>query len=69
MSTQKFEIPAAPQAPKSIRINLPAALLAEVEELAIIGGIEPAAVIEHAVAFAFATRKPKRTRIKKEITE
>jgi metal-responsive CopG/Arc/MetJ family transcriptional regulator len=68
MSTQKFEIPAAPQAPKSIRISLPAALLAEIEELAIIGGIEPTAVIEHAVAFALATRKSKRTRTKRTIT-
>jgi hypothetical protein len=69
MSIQQFEIPIAPQPPKSIRISLAAELLAEIEKLAVTSGIEPAAVIEHAVAFAFATRKPKRTRTKRATTE
>ena len=56
----RFEIPAVAQPPKSIRITLPATLLSEIEVLATTNGIEIATVIEHAVAFAFATRKAKR---------
>lgn len=65
MRTNKFEIPTAQQPSKSIRITLPVQLLAEVESLASISGITPVAVIEHAVAFAFTTRKAKRTRTKR----
>ena len=67
MRTTQFEIPAAPKPPKTIRITLPAELLAEVESLASTSGIEPTSVIEHAVAFAFATRKAKRTRAKRTV--
>ena len=58
----RFEIPAAPRSPKMIRITLPAELCDEIDNLADVNDIAKATVIEHAVAFAFATRKPKRTR-------
>ena len=67
-----FEIPAAVQPPKSIRITLPTTLWEEVETLAKTEGIEPAVVIGYAVAFAFETRKKasKRTqRAKKDPTK
>lgn len=58
----RFEIPAAPRSPKQIRITLPAELCDEIDNLANVSGADKTTVIESAVAFAFATRKPKRTR-------
>ena len=67
----RFEIPAATQPPKSIRITLPMTLWNEVEALAESEGSEPATVISYAVAFAFETRKAanKGTRRTKKIAE
>ena len=65
MAMPRFELPIASKPPKPIRVTLPAELFAEVELLASNSGIEPAAVIEHAVAFAFATRNNRRTRTKR----
>ena len=67
MRVPRFEIPAVAQPPKSIRVTLPAALLNEVESLASISGVEPASVIEHAVSFAFATRKVRHTRTRRKV--
>ena len=64
MAMPRFELPTVSKPPKPIRVTLPAELFAEVELLASTSGMEPAAVIEYAVAFAFATRNNRRTRAK-----
>ena len=67
MSTTQFEVPTAPLPPKTVRITLSATLMAEVESLAKVNGVEPTAVIEHAVTFALATRNSKHTRNKRAV--